>query len=106
MARKRPQIAVLNLSTLIDDQEIAPIVSAAQKAADHDFEPASRAQAFCSKRCASGYQYAVNPRPRTPQRGSGRRHRDAPAGYNDVYSRRRSVEATATPARRVTVGCC
>jgi hypothetical protein len=40
MARKRPQIAVLNLSTLIDDEEIAPIVSAAQKAVDHDFEPA------------------------------------------------------------------
>jgi hypothetical protein len=40
MARKRPQIAVLNKSTLINDDEIAPIVAAAQKAVDQDFEPA------------------------------------------------------------------
>ena len=40
MARIRPQIAVLNKSTLITDQEIAPIVAAAQKAVDRDFEPA------------------------------------------------------------------
>ena len=40
MARKRPQIAVLNKSTMIGDDEIAPIVAAAQKAVDRHFEPA------------------------------------------------------------------
>ena len=40
MARKRPQIAVLNESTMINDDEIAPIVAAAQKTVDRDFEPA------------------------------------------------------------------
>jgi len=40
MARKRPQIAVLNKSTMISDDEIAPIVAAAQKAVDRHFEPA------------------------------------------------------------------
>ena len=45
MARKRPLIAVLNLSTLISDDEIAPIVAASQKAVDADFEPAWGASA-------------------------------------------------------------
>jgi len=39
MSRKRPLIAVQNFSTLITDDEIAPIVAAAQKAVDDDFEP-------------------------------------------------------------------
>ena len=40
MSRKRPLIAVLNLSSLISDAEIAPIVASAQKAVDDAFEPA------------------------------------------------------------------
>jgi hypothetical protein len=45
MSRKRPLIAVQNLSTSITDDEIAPIVAAAQKAVDEDFEPAWGASA-------------------------------------------------------------
>lgn len=40
MPRRRPLIAVLNHSTLITDEEIAPIVAASQKAVDEHFEPA------------------------------------------------------------------
>ncbi|HEY7045454.1 MAG TPA: hypothetical protein VH419_17420 [Nocardioidaceae bacterium] len=40
MPRKRPLIAILNESTLITDDEIAPIVAAAQRAVDENFEPA------------------------------------------------------------------
>jgi hypothetical protein len=39
MPRKRPLIAILNHSTLITDDEIAPIVASSQKAIDEDFEP-------------------------------------------------------------------
>lgn len=40
MSRKRPLIAVRNMSTLITDAQIEPMVTAAQKAVDEHFEPA------------------------------------------------------------------
>lgn len=33
---------------------------------DKDFEPRSRTQVFYSRSCASAFQHAVSPRPRTP----------------------------------------
>ena len=69
---------------------------------DQDFAPASRAQAFCSRQCASLHQHSVSPRPRRSQQSSWpeRKSPERKQAYDSTYRKVRGrlvAEAVGTP---------
>ena len=56
---------------------------------DKDFEPASRAQAFCSRQCAALHQHTVNPRPRRAHTRWAAKTATQKAAYGREYRRAR-----------------
>ena len=56
---------------------------------DRDFQPAVRSQAFCSRRCASLHQHAINPRERRSSARWAPKTEQQRKAYGSAYRRAR-----------------